>query len=64
MSPNGAPAAQAAVSTTRDGAVALVTLTRSAKANAMDGEVTDSLHRALVERFSRRVAAGPRAEQR
>lgn len=43
MSPNGASAAQAAVSITRDGAVALVTLTRSAKANAMDGEVTDAL---------------------
>jgi enoyl-CoA hydratase len=43
VSPNGAPAAQAAVSTTRDGAVALVTLTRPAKANAMDGEVTDAL---------------------
>jgi enoyl-CoA hydratase len=37
------PAAQAAVTITRDGAVALVTLNRSAKANAIDGEITDAL---------------------
>jgi enoyl-CoA hydratase len=43
VSPNEAPAGRAAVTTTRDGAVALVTLTRSAKANTLDGEVTDAL---------------------
>jgi enoyl-CoA hydratase/carnithine racemase len=32
-----------AVTTTRDGAVALVTLTRPARANALDGEITDAL---------------------
>jgi len=31
------------VTTTRDGAVALVTLTRPARANALDGEITDAL---------------------
>jgi enoyl-CoA hydratase len=37
------PAAQAAVTIARDGAVALVTLNRPAKANAVDGEITDAL---------------------
>jgi enoyl-CoA hydratase len=37
------PAVRAPVSTERDGAVALVTLTRPSAANAMDGEVTGAL---------------------
>jgi enoyl-CoA hydratase/carnithine racemase len=36
-------AARQAVSSSRDGAVAVLTLTRPARANAMDGEVTDAL---------------------